>query len=153
MREVLTSKVWASGISLWSHSGNDLCLRCQETRIHVQVLQFTVILMSLLALTFRDSISLVYQVMPHISCHITAKELTLHFFVAHISNHKQWVDVRELSSHALGPKIMRKVLLMVGCLLFFSGPLGTRQLKPCKTWKALACMIYGYSQFFTPSLS
>lgn len=68
---------------------------------------------------------------------ITGKEVRLHLFFVPISNHKWWADVRKLSSRAPSLEIMRMALLMVGHLLFFSGPLGTRQWNCAKLGKLL----------------
>ena len=68
---------------------------------------------------------------------ITAKELRLHLFFVHISNHKWLADVRKLSSHAPSPEIVRMTLLMVGHLLLFSGPLSTRQWNCAELGKLL----------------
>lgn len=122
------------GLSLWSNSEKDLRLRRPETWIQVRVLLPTVILTSLLAQTFCDSVSLVY----HVTLQLRSEGCTYLLPTSPIINKE---SMSESSPHM--PSALRTALLMVGRPLFFSGPLGTRQLKPCKTWKALACMIYG----------
>lgn len=79
--------------------------------------------------------SYISRVLNHVQKGIITKELRLNLFFVNMSDHKRWAYIRKLSSHAPSPETTRMALLMVRRLLFFSGPLGTRQWNHAKLGK------------------
>ena len=67
------------------------------------------------------------SVLSHVHKGMITRKLKLPLVVVNISSHQRWPVSWKLSSCAPGPQTTRMALLMVRCLLFFSGPLGTGQ--------------------------
>lgn len=136
MRKVLTSEVRALGVHHYGLTLKRMTSACAVKSPGFKY-KFCCLLWSWCRSWHGHSMALYPSSIKSRLKGITDKEVRLHLLFVLIANRKWWAGVRKLSPCAPSPAIMKIALLMGGRLLFFSGPLGTRQWNRAKLGKLL----------------